>query len=214
MKKFKYLLKRITSMNFKNFFKTINDVHKKTKQNRIYLFFDIIYCGLKYQAGYIDYNLFEMYKMNKYERKTIITRGINNEYIKKYNNPKYMHYFNSKIAFNKEFNKYLNRNWMEITGKNIKEFKTFCNKHKTIVAKPDSSSCGKGVEIIEVKNKDIKDLYQRLLENKQILIEEEAKQCKKIRDLHPESINTVRVVTLLGSIRQKEKYIYQASNYK
>lgn len=200
MKKIKYLFKRILGMDYKNFFKTINEVSKKSNKNKMLIFFDIIYCGIKYQAGYIDYNLFEMYKMNKFERKTIITRGINNEFIKKYNNPKFMKYFNSKLEFNKVFDKYLNRDWLELNGNNVKDFKNFCAKHEMIIVKPDNNSCGKGVELIDVKGKDIKGLYQELINNGQILVEEVAIQCKKLSDLHPDSINTIRVVTLLGSV--------------
>lgn len=200
MKKIKYLLKRIFRMNYLNFFKTINEVHKKTKKGRIKIFFDIIYCGIKYQAGYIDYNLFEMYKMTKFERKTIITRGINNEFIKKYNNPKYMKYFNNKLEFNKMFDNYLNRDWLELNEKNSKEFKEFCTKHETIIVKPINNSCGKGVELIDTKGKNFKELHQYLINNKQILVEEVAVQCKTLNDLHPYSINTVRVVTLLGKV--------------
>lgn len=200
MKKIKYLFKRIIGMDYKNFFNTINEVHKKMNKSKIKIFFDIVHCGIKYQAGYIDYNLFEMYKMNDFERKTIITRGINNEFIKKYNNPKYMKYFNSKLEFNRTFNKYLNREWLELNGKNEHDFIEFCNKHGKIVVKPDSASCGKGVEIIDTKEKSLKELYENLISNGQILVEEKAVQCKKLNDLHKESINTVRVVTLLGSV--------------
>ena len=200
MKKIKYLFKRIIGMDYKGFFNTINEVHQKTKKNKIMVFLDIVLCGIKYQAGYIDYNLFEMYKMNDFERKTIITRGINNEFIKKYNNPKYMKYFNSKLEFNRTFDKYLNRDWLELTGENVNEFIEFCKIHEKIVVKPDSASCGKGVEIIDTTEKNLKELYEELLSNDQILVEELAIQCKKINDLHNESINTVRVVTLLGSV--------------
>ena len=194
MKKIKYLIKRIC------FFNTLNDVHKKTGKNKVYIFFDMIICGFKYQAGYIDYNLFEMYNMNRYERSTVITRGINNEIIKKYNDPEYMKIFNDKIKFNERFNKYLKRDWLELTGNNKKEFAKFCEKHPKFVAKPTKESCGKGVEIIDSTDKKIYDLYNELYNNKQILVEEIAVQCKKISDLHPDSINTLRVVTLKGMV--------------
>ncbi len=200
MKKIKYLIKRICNMNFNNFFNTLNDVHKKTGKNKVYIFFDMIICGFKYQAGYIDYNLFEMYNMNRYERSTVITRGINNEIIKKYNDPEYMKIFNDKIKFNERFNKYLKRDWLELTGNNKKEFAKFCEKHPKFVAKPTKESCGKGVEIIDSTDKKIYDLYNELYNNKQILVEEIAVQCKKISDLHPDSINTLRVVTLKGMV--------------
>ncbi len=200
MNKIRYLIDRIRTMNYKKFWQTINQIHEKTNKNRFLIGLDMIYCGIKYQAGYIDYDLFEMYNMNSFERKTIITRGINNEYIKKYNNPKYMHYFNSKITFNQTFAKYLHREWLELTGNNIKEFKNFCTKHQIIIAKPDNASCGKGVEFIDTKGKDLKRLYKKLYDNQQILIEEQAKECAVISKLHPDSINTVRVVTLLGNV--------------
>ena len=200
MKKIKYLIKRICNMNFSNFFNTLNDVHKKTGKNKVYIFFDMIICGFKYQAGYIDYNLFEMYNMNGYERSTVITRGINNEIIKKYNDPEYMKIFNDKIKFNERFNKYLKRDWLELTGNNKKEFAKFCEKHPKFVAKPTKESCGKGVEIIDSTDKKIYDLYNDLYNNKQILVEEIAVQCKKLSGLHPDSINTLRVVTLKGTV--------------
>lgn len=200
MKKIKYLIKRICNMNFTNFFNTLNDVHKKTGKNKVYIFFDMIICGFKYQAGYIDYNLFEMYNMNRYERSTVITRGINNEIIKKYNDPEYMKIFNDKIKFNERFNKYLKRDWLELTGNNKKEFAKFCEKHPKFVAKPTKESCGKGVEIIDSTDKKIYDLYNDLYNNKQILVEEITVQCKKLSDLHPDSINTLRVVTLKGTV--------------
>ncbi len=200
MNKIKYLFKRVLRMNYKNFFLTIKEIKNKNHKSKITIFFDIIYCGIKYQAGYIDYNLFEMYKMDKFERKTIITRGINNEFIKKYNNSKYMKYFNNKLEFNKIFNKYLNREWLELNGKNITEFRNFCKKHNEIIVKPVSASCGKGVELINTNDVVIKKLYQELVNNHQILVEEVATQCKRINDLHPSSINTIRVITLLGNV--------------
>lgn len=200
MKKIKYLFRRLLKMDYRNFFSTIKEVHRKTNKNSIYIFFDLIICGFKYQAGYMDYKLFEMYKMNKFERKTIVTRGINNDFIKKYNNQNYIKYFNEKIMFNKTFNNYLNRDWLELTGDNLTDFQKFCKKHTVIVVKPNSESCGKGVEIIDTKGQKVADLYNTLMHNKQILVEELAIQCDKLNSLHPSSINTVRVVTLLGEV--------------
>ena len=59
MGKVKYLTKRIANMNFGNFFKTIDDVHDKSNKNKLFLFIDCVLCGIKYQAGYVDYQLFK-----------------------------------------------------------------------------------------------------------------------------------------------------------
>ena len=78
----KYVLNRIFNMSFKNMFKQINVVHERSNKNRILIFFDMIICGFKYEAGYMDYMLFEMYNLNSKQRKTIMTRGKNNKLIK------------------------------------------------------------------------------------------------------------------------------------
>lgn len=187
-------------MSYKKMFTTLNDIHKKNNKNRVLLFFDIINCGIKYQAGYMDYKLYEMYDLNKKQRKTIITRGINNEIIKKYNNPDYIKYFSNKIEFNKRFNKYLLRDWMELTEDNFEMFKIFIKKHPKIIVKPLSESCGKGVELIKVNNKNVKKVYEDLLSTKRLLVEEVANQCKELANIHPDSINTIRIVTLKGQI--------------
>ena len=193
-----YLLKRIKGMNYKQMFDTIDFVHTKNNKSKISIFFDIIHCGLKYQAGYMDYKIFEMYNLNEEQRKTIITRGINNKIVKKYNNPEYTKYFSNKIEFNKKFNKYLLRNWMELTGdeENYQHFVAFCDKHKNILVKPLSECCGKGVEIIDTTKESKKDLYNQLIESKRTLAEEIAVECQEIAKLHPSSVNTIRIVTL------------------
>ncbi len=193
--KLKYLLKRIFNMDFKRFFRVINAIHVKTKKNRIILFFDIVWCGLRFQAGYLDYQLFEMFNLNNKERKTIITRGINNEFVKKYNDPNYTKYFNNKVLFNEKFKNYIGRDWLLLDDSNYEKFNNLLKKHQKLIAKPINLQCGKGIILIKNSN-DNKKIYQELLNNKQLLVEEVLEQIKEISDLHPTSINTLRVVTI------------------
>ena len=195
MGKAKYLIKRILKMNYKQFFDTIDEVHSKTNKNKLSIFIDIINCGIKYQAGYIDYNLFEMYNLTKEERKTIITRGINNDILKKYNDPKKAYIFEDKALFNKLYNKYLNREWIYLKD-NLNEFKEYLKNKEEIIVKPLSLSCGKGVEKIKVKEYEPEELYNYLIKTERFLVEDVAKQNKEISNIYPESVNTVRIVTL------------------
>ncbi len=201
MGKANYLFKRIAKMNFGKFFETIDDVHKKCGKSKIFLFFDCITCGLRYQAGYVDYQLFEMYKMNREERKTIVTRGINNEIMKKFNDERFFKYFSDKALFNEKFGKYLNREWLYLTEDNFEDFERFMRSRKTVIVKPTVGSCGKGVEKLEISDdEDLQILYEKLLKENTRLIEDVAMQCEQIGKLHPNSINTVRVVTLKGKV--------------
>ena len=45
---------------------------------------------------------------------------------------------------------------LEETEESYEKFKEFCEKHKSILVKPLSESCGKGVEIFKVTKKNIK----------------------------------------------------------
>ena len=177
-------------------FQTIDLVNKKTNKSKISIFFDIINCGIKYQAGYVDYNLYEMYKMNKDERKTVVTRGINNEIIKKYNDMTYAYKFEDKALFNNLFNKYLNREWIYIKESSIEDFKKYLKGKKEVIVKPLSLSCGKGVEKIVVKDHNPEELYNHLMQTDQTLVEDVAIQNKVLSDLYPHSVNTLRIVTL------------------
>ena len=198
MKKIKFLVKRIFQMNYKEMFNTINRMSKKSKKSKIYLFFSVIYCGIKHGAGYVDYEYYKMYDLNEKQRSTIMTRGRSNHYVSMLNPKEYWHIFNNKNEFNEKFDKYLNRDWMYLNENNFDDFKTFCKKHTTIIVKPNDLSCGKGVSKIDTSKLDIKKLYKECMENKTYLIEEVAIQNKLMNKLHKESVNTVRVVTLIS----------------
>lgn len=196
MEKVKYIISRIFEMNYKKMFDVINKIHKDTNRNRLFLLFDIIYCGFRYQAGYMDYILYEMFNMNAFERSTVLTRGKNNQLIKEYNNKFYWYIFDNKEVFNKRFDKYLGRSWFYIDN-NYEEFIEFISDKKEIIIKPNNACCGVGVEKIKITSKtDFKSLYSKCVENNALLIEEVAKQHKELKQLHPNSVNTIRMVTL------------------
>ena len=200
MGKIKYLFGRIKSMSFKNMFNTIDLIHKKTNKNRVFLFFDMVNCAIKYQAGYMDYKLYEMYDLNSAQRKTIITRGINNALVKKYNDLSFSKIFNDKILFNQKYGKYLGRDYCVVNENNYDEFEKFALNQKEIVVKPAIGSCGKGVEIFKVTKNNVKKVYKEMLKSQRLLAEEKAVQIKELKRLHPDSINTMRIVTLNGYV--------------
>lgn len=196
MGKIKYILTRVKKMDYSNFFKTIDLVHNKTKRPKPLIFFDIINCGIKYQAGYVDYNLYEMYKMNKEERKTVITRGINNDIVNRFNDMTQAYKFEDKALFNNLFKEYMNREWIYLKEASIDDFKKYLKGKKEIVVKPLSLSCGKGVEKLVVKDYDPEELYNHLMSTDQTLVEDVAVQNKVLSKIYPHSVNTLRIVTL------------------
>lgn len=136
----------IKSMNFKNLFATVNEIHGITGKNRPFLFCDVVWCGLRYGAGYRDYRLNEWWTLNGKQRKTYVTRGINNSIIKKCNDPAYYHLLNNKIDFNRLFGEYLGRRWIYLKEATESDFEKFMSGLETVVAKPTDEACGRGVK--------------------------------------------------------------------
>ena len=203
MRKIKFLLKAIIHMDYKNMFKVAKKVSKKAKKPFIVIFIDIIYCGFKYQAGYYDYQEFEFYLLNKEQRKTYLTRGINNSLVNKYNNKEYWYILQDKIEFNKRFNKYLKRDWLDLRESSLEDFIKFCSNKEYIIAKELDNCGGKGIDKIKV-DKNIKEIYDKLKDNKQYLVEELIVQNSKVSKLYSGSVNTLRLFTFFDG---KETYV-------
>lgn len=194
MNKIKYLFKAIKNMDYKNMIKTTKNISNKTNKSFIHIFFDIIICGFKYGAGYYDYQEFEFYLLNRKERKTYLTRGINNMLVRKYNDKNFWYILQDKIIFNTKFNKYLKREWLDLRKSSLDEFKNFCKNKDYIIAKEIDNCGGKGISKIKITNR-LNDLYNKLITNKQYLVEECIKQNNKINKLYDKSVNTLRLFT-------------------
>ena len=52
-----YLGRILGGASFKRMKHTIDEVHEKSGKNKVATFFDMIGCGIKYGAGYNDYNI-------------------------------------------------------------------------------------------------------------------------------------------------------------
>ncbi|MEG0909848.1 MAG: sugar-transfer associated ATP-grasp domain-containing protein [Bacilli bacterium] len=195
MKKIKYVIKSILNMDFKGFFNVISRLSKKTHKSKIFLFFDIIYCGFAYMAGYADYELFEFYNLKRYQRKTVITRGQNDKIVKMFNGKDYIDEIDDKLVFHERYKKYLNRDYLDLRKTSCDEFISYMKSKHVAMAKALDQTGGNGVDKINDKQ-DLTKLYNKLLSNKQYLVEDYIVQHKDISKIYPCSVNTLRIVTL------------------
>ena len=159
-------------------------------------------CAIRYGAGYMDYDLFEMYDLTPAQRNTYITRGRSNDLVKKYNDRSYSHTFDYKDEFDARFTDYLHRDWAPITesGNEDKERAIkVIEAHDVIFAKPVDGSCGIGVERLLKKDFESPEALYNYVKayGKRYVLEEEIRQHPKVSAMYPGSINTVRIVTIL-----------------
>ena len=74
MPNLKYVAKRIAGMNFGAMLDTARTVKERTGRGVLPTLVDMAACGFKYQAGYMDYLVFEFYHLTADQRKTYIAR--------------------------------------------------------------------------------------------------------------------------------------------
>ena len=202
MGRIKYYFSRLFELDYKSFFDTVKYVAKRSHRSKLFIFFDIIRCSIKYGSGYVDYKLFYFENVKDELKKTYVTRTVNNEYFKLFNKPEFYKYFNEKDIFLEKFFKFVNRDFINIAKHDYASYLEFVKKHSVFMAKPIDQSGGHDVEKIEIdKNTDLDDLYNRLIKNKQYLLEELVEQIDYMSKLYPCSVNTIRLVT----VRYKEK---------
>lgn len=197
MGKVKYLINRIIKLDYKNMFNIAKKIAKKTKKNYFLILIDMAICGVKYQAGYYDYQEFEFYNLNSKERATYLCRGKNNEIVKKFNDKSKFYIFDNKDIMYEKFNEFIKRKWLKVEKENKEEFVNFVKENKVVIIKPTDGECGIGVEKYEYED-DIKtvELYNRLASNeKQYIVEECVKQNEKLNKLYDKSVNTLRMFT-------------------
>lgn len=196
MEKIGHVIKELLKLNYKK-------IKNKTTKKKIIK--DASNSINKYQATSDDYERFAMYELDDIQKSTIITKGINEDIIKKYNNPEYFKYFTDKILFYKKFNKYLMRNWLLLT-ENYEEYNEFVKKNKVIIA-----TSLKNPKIpnkkYEINQKNKKKIYKELIDSDYELIEEEFSQCDEFNKLNKNNIVRIKTITLNNKIVASYLYI-------
>ena len=190
-----YIFKRIAGMDYGALLETTRKVHVRSGKGTLASLADIVACGFRYQAGYMDYLVFEFDRLTAAQRATYITRGKNNAYVRLLNPRENWHILEDKVEFLKRFEGIHGREWIDLRETDEAGFESFCEKHPQIVVKPLDGTCGRGIEFIETQTR-IVGLFDMLREGRQYLAEEFIVQHPDISRVYPLSVNTLRLVTI------------------
>ncbi len=197
MPKLQYVLRRMKEMDYKKMLDTAKTIHQRCGKNTLFLLADMAWCGFRYQAGYMDYLVFEFYTLNGAQRRTYITRGQSNRFVRLLNPRENWHLLEDKIEFLKRFDGFRGRDWIDLRECGPEAFEAFLEKHPKIIVKPLEGTCGRGIEFFEVSgNSRIAGLYDMLRANGQYLVEAVIIQHPDIAKIYPLSVNTLRLVTI------------------
>ena len=201
MQSFRYIRRILMGASFKRLHTVIGRVKEKCGQNRVYTFFDMLVCAVRYGAGYHDYLIFGFYDMNARQRDTYMTRVRNKRLIELVNDPAYEHIFTHKNEFDKRFSAYLGREFMDLAEATPELFAAFMADKDVIFAKPNVGESGKGIEKLEkIRFADLDEMYAYVTapEHNFGVIEQQLVQHPDLNTLYPLAINSYRIVTLVA----------------
>lgn len=204
-----YILRVLSGVRFSKISKVLNTVKENSGQSKIKTFFDIINCTLRYGAGYNDYDIFQFYNIDAKKRKTYVTRVLNKKIIMKCNDQSVSDELHYKSRFNRRYSKYLGRDWFDMERSSFDDFVKFCEDKEYLFCKPDGLDSGRGIEKLKKDDfENLEVLYNYCKEKNFGVIEEVAKQHPKMASLHPESVNCVRMQTIV--VDGKPHLVYAA----
>lgn len=186
----------------KNFIKVAKQRFKNNKQLPG-SFKDYKKAFWKHRVSYSEYmDRYEYWKLNEQQRNEFISRSEMQCIYRKFGDMDVLKVFYYKTSFLKTFHQFIHRKWIVVKDSSLDEFKRMIEASDCI-AKPNDGTCGQGIFKICAKDvEDWKDLYEKCVKN-DILLEEYIQSCEELKAFHPNSLNTIRVVT----ISNKDKFV-------
>lgn len=187
-------------ISLKRLTETAAQADRKCHKGKLYLFFDLLHCSVKFGAGPTDYLMMEYYNMNDAERATFLTRVRSAAFVTRVNPREMSNYFTDKNEFAARFGDLMGRETLNAFTMTRESFHAFLSGKDAIIAKPAYGDCGTGVEKLHTADFESEDAFFDYLkrEDKQFgILEEVVRQHPEAARLHPSSINCVRVATFV-----------------
>lgn len=163
----------------------------------------MIYCLLKYGSYFDEYFLFDFEGKDDAYRSSFITEAIRMSYYPRMNSRKNTGMLENKYATYRKFKTLFKRDMMQIrahdpvTDEGIERFKEFVRQHPSYVVKPTYASMGHGVRMDEIANYESPEEAYETYHNSGVVLEEIIVQDERMGVFHPESVNTLRIPTVL-----------------
>ncbi|TAA72863.1 sugar-transfer associated ATP-grasp domain-containing protein [Planococcus salinarum] len=190
----------LVKQDYKLLNEQIKYIKTKSKKSYISIILDMMKGALKRGISYSDYCYLQFYSKNNDERNTYIGTAEIYEFQKKMNDKSVVKHLNNKILFNEKFKKYVKRESIDVRHTNDEEFNEWLKNKEILIAKPSEGTIGGGIEKINLKNfRDSKEIKEYLNERKLDLLEEFIVQNNEVSKLNPDSVNTIRIITVLDS---------------
>ena len=168
--------------------------------SNIRLFFDTFYCKIRYRISAKEYFYFSFYEKTSFARKSFIGEIESTYKLAYIINKGDKKLFAVKSDTYNAYKPFYKRDLITLsTPSDIQNLIAFANVHDSFILKPVTSSQGRGVRIIDLKNEDKDSFIDSISKDLKkdgkgikYVIEELISQDPFMASFHPESVNTIR----------------------
>lgn len=146
---------------------------------------------------YTEYFIYRFYELSKEEQEQVFLVEDSKKLIYKYDvDREFAYTLTDKGKTNEYFAEYLNRPWCINTKVTLEEFKKTFETVERIMYKPIAGNRGKGIKAFDLTAENAEAVYNELKEFPDGVVEAFVIQHPELNRLFPESVNTVRIVSI------------------
>ena len=203
----KILFRRAMNGSLKKMKYFADEIKEETGKSSLLTMADMCWCAAKYGIGYQEYRGYGFTGKSADLRKTFMTVNNNIALTRLVNRKDLYPVLEDKGLFLKTFKDFIDRDWLDTRECSKQDFEEFVKKHDTFFVKPISLSGGNGISKVESARIDAGKYFDLITKNNEAYIIEEAIiQHPEMSRINPNSVNTLRIVTLLKD--GVPKYLY------
>ena len=170
-----------------------NPTPKKSILSTIY---DYIKCYKVSEITATEYLAYEYYKLSPSERREFITVKEAQNVTRAMARDIRDTFWNKELFLDSFSPKYVTRDWLDLKKADFIHFSEFCKKNPRFFCKLPASTWGIGAKIIDTADStSLHNLYAEL-KSKNYILEKLLTNPPSLRQFHPDSLNTIRVMTI------------------
>lgn len=189
---------------FKNYVKGVHELPEGFTASK--LFYDYLKVrknNPEKRVSMSEYMIFGFYGLPLSEQKKFLTDTEATLLMRPYN-AESEHFLKDKVCFLQNFSDYVSRDWLYLPDATLEQFQNFVERNQEVALKPQLSSWGIGFRKMTAEGlravEDQEALFAHLVEKK-YLAEQFIESEPSLARFHPESLNTLRVITFRNGDR-------------
>lgn len=166
--------------------------------NEKFLIRDMLYCLHRFGYSFRDYCVYGFVNKTLRCRLTFVSDKLRYHYCDILNDQKVLHLMTDKYACYQCYKEFFKR---DVSGcyseADFGLFSDFVDKHDSWIFKPLEEHSGHGIRICSAKDINKNQFFTEMIQKGAFVIEEVIQQGNETAIIHPQSVNTLRVVTFV-----------------